>query len=292
VIETDGKKREANMSCYPKCLACALAVILACVLIMPSSYAQSREVPNVMVLRTGGAYLGITMADVTAENVSQYKLNSERGVIVRSVAKGSPAESAKLQDEDVILEFGGFQVWSSMQLSRLVEETPPSRKVDIVVSRSGKHVNLTVQLGDRAGMRAGNRPEILPWDPSGPRMRSYEFRIPDAREETPQQSDQRKPRLGITMQPLSDQLAEFLGVPGKKGILVSSVTEGSPSAGKLKSGDVIIGADGKSIGTPEDLTQAVRNKSVGTMTFKVIRDKKEITVAVNLPSEDTKGFKL
>ena len=48
------------------------------------------------------------MKDVTADDVSKYKLSSERGVIVSSVIKGSPAETANLKEEDVILEFGGF----------------------------------------------------------------------------------------------------------------------------------------------------------------------------------------
>jgi S1-C subfamily serine protease len=52
-----------------------------------------------------GAYLGITMEDVTAVNMSQYKLNSERGVIVRSVQPGSPAEKATLKEKDVLMEF-------------------------------------------------------------------------------------------------------------------------------------------------------------------------------------------
>ena len=101
-----------------------------------------------------------------------------------------------------------------------------------------------------------------------------------------------KPRLGITVQPLSDQLGAFLGVPSKKGILVSSVIDGSPSAGKLKSGDVIISVDGKSVENPDELTSLIRGKSEGTVNLKVIRDKKEISVVVNVPPSDEKGYKL
>jgi serine protease Do len=94
----------------------------------------------------------------------------------------------------------------------------------------------------------------------------------------------RKPRLGVTLQPVTDQLGEFLGIPGKKGALVSSVLAGSPSAGKLKSGDVIISADGKPISEPDDVIQLINNKSEGALNLKVIRDKKEISVVVNLPA--------
>ena len=78
----------------------------------------------------------------------------------------------------------------------------------------------------------------------------------------------------------------------KKGALVASVTDGSVSAGKIKSGDVIIEANGRTIDSQENLNQLIRNAE-GAVTFKIIRDKKRITVVVNLPSEeDKKGYKL
>ena len=71
-------------------------------------------------------------------------------------------------------------------------------------------------------------------------------------------------RLGVTVQPLTDQLGAFFGVPGNKGVLVASVEEGSRSAGKLKSGDVIISVDGKSVADPDELNRLIRAKSEGS----------------------------
>ena len=97
----------------------------------------------------------------------------------------------------------------------------------------------------------------------------------------------------MTLQPLTDQLRDFFGVPDKRGALVSSVVSGSPSDGKLKSGDVIIKADDKDIDNPEDLVRFVGDKAGGDVILKVIRDKKEIAVTVTLPSEkDQRGYKL
>jgi S1-C subfamily serine protease len=89
-------------------------------------------------------------------------------------------------------------------------------------------------------------------------------------------------------------LAEYFGVAGKKGVLVSSVASNSPSSGKLNSGDVIISADGKQIEDPEDLIQFVQNKSERDINLKVVRNKKEISVVINLPEnqKENKGFKL
>jgi serine protease Do len=251
-----------------------------------------------------GAYLGIEMEDVTTDNMATYKLAGERGVIVRSVVKGSPAEAAGLQEKDVILEYAGTTVMSAQQIRRLVRETPVGRKVDLMVSRDGRKVSLTAKIGKREG-----GPEITESEPGmmmfgGPGGRTYHFRSPQAgnspdmpgmewfgREESP------KPRLGVTLQPLTDQMADFLGVPGKKGVLVTSTVEGSPAVGKLKAGDVIVRADNQAVEDPGDLTRVVRGKPEGgKLELRVVRDKKEIPVTVELTGTGTKtqnkGFRL
>ena len=269
-----------------------VVIAIACSMALPSSQAQTRAFSSVLQLGLDGAYLGIQMKDVKADDVSKYKLSGERGVIVSSVIKGSPAETANLKEEDVILEFGGFAVWSSSQFSRLVQETPAGRKVDMVVSRDGKRINLSATLENHDGRNAERRMEVFPNDRFGPGQRSFQFRQPDTTERPATDPAPQKARLGVTVQPLTDQLGAFLGVPGKKGILVASVLDASPSAGKLKSGDVIISVDGKSVENPDELTRLIRAKSEGAVNLKVIRDKKEIPVVVNLPASNEKGYKL
>jgi serine protease Do len=54
--------------------------------------------------------------------------------------------------------------------------------------------------------------------------------------------------LGVSIQDLSPELAEYYGIKAKKGVLVAQVFEGDPAdkAG-IKANDVIIDVDGKSI---------------------------------------------
>jgi serine protease Do len=282
---------EVGMSFLGKYKSSALIAFLFCGLALPYSQAQAQPEINILRLFPDGAYLGIQMEDIAADNMSAYKLKEERGVIIRSVDKGSPAETAKLQEEDVILEFAGYPVWSTSQFSRLVRETPPGRVVDLVISRDGKRMNLSVQLASRGPVERepGGGPMIF----RGPDNRSFRFQwpdVPDGRFALPAEP---KPRLGVTLQPLTDQLGEYFGVPGKKGALVSSVIPDTPSDGKLKSGDVIIKAGDRSIDDPDDLVRFIRDKAEGTITLKVIRDKKEISVSVNLPDDrGEEGYKL
>ncbi len=258
------------------------------------------------------SYLGIVMENVTAENLADYKLSAERGVIVRSVEEGSPAETAGLKEKDVILEYAGTPVISTMQLARLVQETPPGRKVTLALSRDGRESTLTAKIERKEGAEwsgGDKRQMIIPGPDSepefgfegpggkffqfrgGPGAGPFAFTLPGGKGFI-----DGKPRLGITLQNLTDQLAEHMGVPGKKGALVAEVSEGSPAASaNLRAGDVIIKADGRNIEDPEDLTSAVRQRQPGDkIELKVIRNKKEITLIVELPKETRKsgGYRL
>ncbi len=277
--------------------------------ITPVMFAQTRTPRGVVRVETdGSSYLGIQMEDVTASNMAQYKLTSERGVIVRSVDKGSPAEAAGLQENDVITDYAGMPVLSTMQLARMVRETPVGRKVEITVSRGGKKAPLTAEIGKREGLDRGAT--IMPWGGEGrgfeffgPDGRSFQFHTPGGKGfmfDVPGMNGPivafGKPKLGVTLEPLTDQMAQFLGVQGKKGVLVTSVDQGSPAAGKLKAGDVITQADKQSLDSPDDLARIVRDKSDGKIDLTIVRDKKELTLSVDLPKADqsksTRGYRL
>jgi S1-C subfamily serine protease len=81
-------------------------------------------------------------------------------------------------------------------------------------------------------------------------------------------------------------MAEFLGVPGKKGVLIVGVLGGSASEGKLRAGDVVVGVNGREIASPADLTNAVQEAASGDITVGIIRDGKQVSVTVSLPSSN------
>src|SRR5262245_61336203 len=69
---------------------------------------------------------------------------SDRGVLVRSVEANSPAEKAGLKANDVIVQFNRQEVVGVMQLTRLVNETPVGRSVDVVVRRDNREQTFRV----------------------------------------------------------------------------------------------------------------------------------------------------
>jgi len=90
--------------------------------------------------------------------------------------------------------------------------------------------------------------------------------------------------LGVYIQPLTPDAAESLGISGRRGALVSDVTSGGPAekAG-IRSGDVIVGFDGKEIRDEHELPQVVALTKPGkTVDVRLIRGGKETSVPVTI----------
>ena len=94
----------------------------------------------------GPSFLGIEAREVTPENVKQYKLQAERGVVVGRVAPDSPASKAGLKETDVITEVNGQRVEGATQFRRMIREIPAGRTVQLKVWRDGRAQSLSAKL--------------------------------------------------------------------------------------------------------------------------------------------------
>jgi serine protease Do len=98
--------------------------------------------------------------------------------------------------------------------------------------------------------------------------------------------------LGVSLQPLTSDLAQSFGVKDSKGALVADVTADSPAArAGIKSGDVVLEFNGKKVEDPGDLARAVGLAKPGeTGTLTVWRNRQQQTIALKLgelPAEQT-----
>jgi Do/DeqQ family serine protease len=99
-----------------------------------------------------------------------------------------------------------------------------------------------------------------------------------------------RPWLGASLQPLTSDLAESLGLDRPAGAMVTRVHEKGPakSAG-LEVGDVIVSFDGRDIQDPEALEYRFVTKGIGnTVELGLYRDGKRFrtTIATVVPIED------
>lgn len=71
------------------------------------------------------------------------------GLRLTGVRPGSPAEQGGLQADDIIVEFGGATVTDLQSYSEALYSHKPGDKVNVVLLRGGKRVEVTVTLGSR-----------------------------------------------------------------------------------------------------------------------------------------------
>ena len=90
--------------------------------------------------------------------------------------------------------------------------------------------------------------------------------------------------LGVSIQELTPDLTQGMGLSSDKGALVASVQDGSPAAeAGIKVGDVVLGFGDHVIASPKDLSRAVAETSSGTsVPVKIWRGGSEQTVNVKV----------
>jgi serine protease Do len=229
-------------------------------------------------------WAGVEVNEVDEQTMKELKLSAEKGVVVESAEKQSPAEKAGLQKNDVILEYDHQPVAGTVGFRRLVRETPPGRKVDLEVWRHGQMVNVTLEVGDR-GHAMEMRLKTFQWTPeSAPKDFEFNFEMP--------RFMGMRPVLGITAEDLSGQLGSYFGAPGGEGVLVREVEKGTPAekAG-LKAGDVITKMNGKLVKSVRELREGLQGgEGQNTVTLGLLRRGTSmiLTVPVEAPPEPEK----
>jgi serine protease Do len=257
-------------------------VLLPVALLVLAVQAQSRQEEarrgDVFVFNIRhGNYLGVYLEDVTPERVKELGLKEERGAIVMKVVPGSPAERAGLRENDVIVSFNGRQVESVRELQRLISETLPGRTISIEVIRGGRSQKLTATLEKRSPRQPMIDAERI--------RREVEEVAKQMQEVAPTIGAftfwSRRSRLGVGVETLTGQLAEYFGVKG--GVLITDVREDSPAArAGLKAGDVIVAVENENINDVGDLSSALSKRPEGPVALRIVRDKREQTITVNL----------
>ncbi|MEK6289012.1 MAG: PDZ domain-containing protein [Acidobacteriota bacterium] len=220
------------------------------------------------------SFLGVELGEVNSETVQRLKLREERGALIESVTTGSNAAQAGLQKNDVIVKWDAEPIESARELSRHIRETPAGREVRLGVMREGREIEINVKMGERTSLLNRVRVE-RPTPVARVRVR------PDVQVVRPRVSE--RGHLGVQLQSMTPQLAEYFGLSKRTGALVVFVFADSPAAkAGLKAGDVILSAGGEAVNNPMDLRRVLTEKPEGPVEFKVVRDKQERTLTVQV----------
>jgi S1-C subfamily serine protease len=238
---------------------------------------QPSPSPNPWIPRGPGAGIGVSVRDVEPGEADRLKVAG--GAFVEEVHLDTPAERAGLKRGDVVVEFDGERIRSARQFSRLVAETPPGRTVKATVVRDGQRKDL--QVTPSAEGRWGSYGYYFDGDRFTADLDDLVRRMPDFRLDFEGPGMVGRGQLGVTVNPLTPQLASYFGA--KEGVLVASVSDDSPAArAGLKAGDVITSINGEGVTSRSDLVQALRGAPSDDVTIGIVRDRKETTVKAKI----------
>lgn len=102
-------------------------------------------------LKAGGSVqrglLGVNIQPITQKMADYLGLKKPQGALVTNVNKGSAAEKAGIQVQDVITKFNGAKVLTSQNLPPMVGAVLPGTKIDLEIVRDGKVKVIKAKLG-------------------------------------------------------------------------------------------------------------------------------------------------
>lgn len=190
---------------------------------IPSNLAKPIVDQLIRFGKTKRGWLGIRIQTVTPEIADSLGLKESGGALVASISPKGPAEIAKLQPGDVLLEFNGQKLSGMRQLPRLVAETPIGTDAKVLFWRDGKTQTTTVKVGELE--KAESEGLVETGEVKEKAVAGTEI-----------------PSVGFTVTALTDSLRETYEIPeNAQGVVVTALKNNSEAADKgLAIGDVVV----------------------------------------------------
>ena len=154
--------------------------------------------------------LGVRMREVDYALAEIFEMDRPRGAFVDGVMNDSPAASAGIEDEDIIVEFNGHEIEYFTDLPFYVGQYQPGTEATVRLMRNGEIQRVTVVLG------------------SSPTNESSVAVVDTAPE--------RANPLGFKVAELSDETRQVAGIDG---VRVAQVEDGPGREAGLQEGDVV-----------------------------------------------------
>ena len=111
----------------------------------------SQAVPVFNDLQSGKkpAFLGVTPEDLTPEIASQLNLTITQGAVITQVSSGTPAATAGLRRNDVIVQIDQMPIRDAADVQTAIRSHQPGDTIQVVVVRGGQRLTLTAKLTTR-----------------------------------------------------------------------------------------------------------------------------------------------
>jgi Do/DeqQ family serine protease len=199
---------------------------------IPANMAENVMQSLIQHGRVHRGMIGVTAQTISPELARSLRLSSVQGALVADVSPDSPAAAAGIERRDVITAVNGAPVADSNALRNMVSQLAPGTRVELTVVREGRERSVALKLAELPS-------EVV------------------ARGDRPGQSDGPN-GAGLSVQPLTPDVARRYGVDARTGLLVTGVASGSAAAESgFRRGDVIEKVDGKDVQSVASLRDAL-----------------------------------
>jgi serine protease Do len=177
-------------------------------------------------------WLGVSVQDITEDIAKNLKLKNLTGALISDVFKGDPADKAGLKAGDIIVEINGKKIKDSHELLLTIASFHIGDKVDVKILRDAQERVFSVIVAERKG-----QPEIA-------------------------EMKQGMENFGMTVQDITPEIAQYLGLGVKSGVIVVNVADGSPADEKgIQPQDIIRQIDDVKISSIKDYAKEISKKS-------------------------------
>ena len=204
--------------------------------------------------------LGVRIRDLDDEIAQAMGVRKGIGVLIDQVIEDGPADDARLEHGDIILEVDGRSMPNAATLRNHISQTKPGTEVELLILRDGKKRTYQVVLGQ------------------------LESKSEVAADEPP---TKRTAKLGLEVQTLNRELAERLGYEGEDGVIVTHIERGSPAARKgLRGGDLIIEINRTPVANLTEYEEGIDEVGPGeVILLRRLRSGRTSYIALRVPNE-------
>jgi serine protease Do len=291
--------RKLNLNRHRPACAAVLAAGICLAAHPPAAHAQASEIVQfvegsipLLAHSAPQGYLGVYITDVDADKAQALKLKETRGAVITLIDHDAPAGQIGLKINDVVLALNGQNVDDAEQLRKMLRDIPPGRKISLEISRDGNIQTLAVQLADRkvVGHDVWDKIDNGTDDPApapsmgilaggGDAPISGGFHLPFFGSTL---------KVGALVEPLTSQMADYLGVAG--GLMIKQVARKSEAAAAgFHAFDVILKVGPDAISTSADWDRALRSNEGKPVQVTVLRDRKQQTLTLQVDSKHRQG---
>jgi serine protease Do len=89
----------------------------------------------------------VSIAEITDDDLGRLKLTEAKGVLIRGVLPGEPAEKGGVKPNDVLTSIDGTPLDTPRDLQRVVSSARVGKKVRVTLLRDGKANEVEIEIG-------------------------------------------------------------------------------------------------------------------------------------------------